>query len=178
MGFIFQETHLKGAYVIENHRFLDDRGVYQKNFESNIFKEQGINFNITESSDLYTKKGAIRGLHFQDGESQAKLVRVVKGKIYDVIVDLRKDSDTYMKHFSILLEENSNKSLFIPKGFAHGFLAVEDSIFAYHCDGKYQPEYCGGLRWNDPKLEIEWPLDEYGITNLIITEKDKSWKLL
>lgn len=178
MSFRFEEINIKGVYLIKHHIFSDERGLYVKNFEKTIFKKNGIDFDITESSDLYTKKGAIRGLHFQNGESQAKMVRVVKGKIFDVIFDLRENSDTFGNSFSVVLDEVDNIGLYIPKGFAHGFLALEDSIFAYHCDGEYEPNECGGLRWNDPKLKIEWPLQEYQIDHLIITEKDRNWPFL
>lgn len=178
MSFKFYKTPFEGVYAIKNHFFEDDRGIYSKNYEIDIFKEQGIDFSITESSDLYTKKGAIRGLHYQKGESQAKLVRVTKGKIFDVIIDLRKNSSTYMQVYTIILDEKNTNSLFIPKDFAHGFLALEDSIFSYHCDGKYKPELCGGIRWNDPKFNILWPIKEYNIKKLIITDKDSQWNLL
>ncbi|MFQ6791898.1 dTDP-4-dehydrorhamnose 3,5-epimerase [Thomasclavelia sp.] len=178
MSFKFHKTPFEGVYAIENHVFEDDRGIYSKNYEIDIFKKHGINFSITESSDLYTKKGAIRGLHYQKGESQAKLVRVIKGKIFDVIVDLRMSSPSYMQVYSIILDEKNINSLLIPKDFAHGFLALEDSIFSYHCDGEYQPELCGGIRWNDPKLDILWPIKEYNIEKLIITNKDSKWDLL
>jgi dTDP-4-dehydrorhamnose 3,5-epimerase len=178
MSFIFEKINIDGVYIIHPHKFEDNRGLYEKNLEMQIFKKNGIDFNVTESSDLYTKKGAIRGLHYQTGKSQAKLVRVLKGRIFDVIVDLRKESKTFQDVFTLILDDKSNFSLYIPKGFAHGFLALEDSIFAYHCDGQYEPNNCGGLRWNDPKLDIKWPIEENGITKLIITDKDNNWPLL
>lgn len=179
MSFQFINTNIKDLIIIKDHQFKDDRGLYQKNFEYNIFSKQGINFQITESSDLYTNKGAIRGLHYQEPESQAKLVRVVQGRVFDVVVDLRRDSKTFMKVFTIELDSKKGVSLLIPEGFAHGFLSLEDNtIFAYHCSGKYIPEQCGGLRWDDPKLNISWPLKKNGIEKLLITDKDKSWNLL
>lgn len=179
MTFKFTQAPLKGAYIIEPHCYNDNRGLYEKNFEFNIFKHEGINFKVTESSDLYTKKGAIRGLHYQEGASQAKLVRVIKGKVFDVIIDLRKESATYCKTFTIILDDSTNTSLYVPKGFAHGFLALEDSIFAYHCDGKYEPEKCGGLIWNDPDLDIDWPLHLIGHQdNLILSINDKNLQTL
>ena len=178
MSIVFEKEVIDGAWLISNHQYKDDRGVYEKNFEYNTFLENGIDFSITESSDLYTNKGSIRGIHFQLGSGQQKLIRVIKGKIYDVIVDIRKDSVNYLKHFSITLSDKDNYSLYIPNYYAHGFLALEDSIFSYHCSGKYEPEKCGGLRWNDPKLGIKWPLGEYGINKLLITEKDGNWNLV
>ena len=179
MSFQFINTNIKDLIIIKNHQFEDDRGLYQKNYEYNIFLEHGIDFKITESSDLYTNKGAIRGLHYQEPESQAKLVRVIHGRVFDVVVDLRKNSKTFMEVFTIELDDSKGLSLFIPEGFAHGFLALEnDTIFAYHCSGKYISKQCGGLRWNDPKLNIPWPIKENGIKKLLVTDKDKSWKLL
>ena len=112
-------------------------------------------------------------------ESQAKLVRTIKGKIFDVAVDMRSTSKTYMQYYSILLDDIENISVYITEGFAHGFLALEDKkIFSYHCCGRYLPEHCGGLRWNDPKLNIKWPLEQFKIEKLLITEKDQNWPLL
>lgn len=179
MAFDFIKTEFEGLFLIKPHKFEDFRGLYEKHYEANIFKENGLDLSFTESSDLYTNKGSIRGLHFQTVESQAKLVRVVKGKIFDVAVDMRKDSKTYMKHFSIILDDQENISVYIPEGFAHGFLALEDdTIFSYHCCGRYLPEFCGGLRWDDPKLNIKWPIEEYSINSMLITDKDQNWPLL
>lgn len=179
MAFDFIKTEFEGLFVIKPHKFEDFRGLYEKHYEANIFKEHGLDLSFTESSDLYTNKGSIRGLHFQTVESQAKLVRVVKGKIFDVAIDMRKDSKTYMKHFSIILDDQENISVYIPEGFAHGFLALEDdTIFSYHCCGRYLPEFCGGLRWDDPKLNIKWPIEEYSINSMLITDKDQNWPLL
>jgi len=179
MAFEFIHTEFEGLIVVKTHKFEDFRGLYEKHFEVNCFKENGLNLDFSESSDLYTNKGSIRGLHYQTVESQAKLVRVVKGKIFDVAVDMREESKTYMQHFSIILDDKENISVYIPEGFAHGFLALEeDTIFSYHCCGRYLPEFCGGLRWNDPKLGIKWPLEEYDIKELMITDKDRNWELL
>ena len=178
MAFEFIPTELDGVVIIKNHQFLDNRGNYEKHYERNIFLENKIDFIVNESSDLYTKKGSIRGLHFQTVESQAKLVRALKGAIFDVIIDLRFTSKTFGKHYSIVLEEQSGISLFIPEGFAHGFLALkDDTIFSYDCSGRYLPEYCGGILWNDPSFDIKWPLKEYGIKELIVSDKDQSWPI-
>lgn len=178
MSFEVIKTTFPEIILIKNHIFTDNRGIYCKNYELDEYKENGINFDITESSDLYTKKGSIRGLHFQVEEPQKKLVRVVKGKVYDVVVDIRENSDTYLKTFEIELSEKDGVSIYIPGGFAHGFLALEDTIFSYHCSGKYKPNFCKGIRWNDPKLNIQWPLKENDINDVIVTEKDREWKLL
>lgn len=179
MGLEFVKTEFDGLYIIRSHIYEDFRGEYEKHYEANAFRKMGLREMFTESSDLYTKKGAIRGLHYQVREEQAKLVRVVCGKTFDVAVDMRRDSKTFLKHFSIVLSGDDGIGVYIPEGFAHGFLALEDNtIFSYHSSGKYMPEYCGGLRWDDPKLNIKWPIEEYYIRELLITEKDKNWELL
>lgn len=173
MSFNFKQINIDGVYIIHPHKFEDERGLYEKHFELNTFRENGIEFNVTESSDLYSKKGSVRGLHYQLGKSQAKLVRVIKGKVFDVIVDLRQNSLTFGETFTIILDEYTNTSVYIPKGFAHGFLALEDCVFSYHCDGRYEPSKCGGIRFDDQLLSIDWPLEEIGgEENLIISEKD------
>lgn len=179
MAFEFFNTEFDGLVIIKPHKFEDFRGVYEKHYEANAYKENGLDLEFTESSDLYTNKGSIRGLHYQTVESQAKLVRVIKGKIFDVAVDMREGSKTYMQYFSIILDDKENLSVYIPEGFAHGFLALEDdTIFSYHCCGRYLPEFCSGLRWDDPKLGIDWPIEKYGIKEMLITDKDKNWPLI
>lgn len=179
MAFVFEETDFKGLWEIKAHLYPDDRGLYKKNFERKEFDVRGIDCNFTEASDLYTKKGALRGLHYQTVKSQAKLVRVVTGKLYDVAVDLREDSDTFKKVYSRLLDSEEHVGVYIPEGFAHGFIALEENtIFSYFCTGEYVPEACGGILWSDPKLKIDWPLSEYGIQEVIVTEKDKNWPTL
>lgn len=176
MSFEFYETEIPGLIIIEPHMFPDDRGLYKKNYEKYVYAEHGITCEFTESSDLYSKKGALRGLHFQTIESQAKLIHVLRGAVYDVAVDLRLDSPTFGKYKAQLLDENNRKVEFIPEGFAHGFIALaDDTIFSYQCSGRYVPEACGGIRWDDPELNIPWPLKEYGIENVIATEKDRIW---
>lgn len=176
MAFIFHETEIPGLIVIEPHTYPDDRGLYKKNYEKYIFAEHGITCEFTESSDLYSVKGALRGLHYQTEESQAKLIHVIKGALFDVAVDLRADSPTFGKYKTALLDEQNQKTIFIPEGFAHGFIALADNtIFSYQCSGRYIPEACGGIRWDDPTLNIPWPLKEFGVEQIIATEKDKTW---
>ena len=176
MSFIFHKTEIEGLLVIEPHMFPDDRGMYKKHYEKFIFAENGITCDFTESSDLYSRKGALRGLHYQTKESQAKLIHVINGKLYDVAVDLREGSATFGKYHTELLDSEEKKVFFIPEGFAHGFIALtENTIFSYQCSGRYIPVACGGIRWNDPTLNIPWPLKEYGITDVIATDKDKNW---
>lgn len=176
MAFQFIETEIKDLIVIEPHLFEDNRGIYRKYYEKAEFFAHNIRDEFWESSDLYSKKGALRGLHYQTGESQSKLIRVVSGKLFDVVVDLRKDSETFGKCHTELLSGEDNRTVYIPRGFAHGFIALEDNtIFSYQCGGQYVPEKCGGIIWNDSNLNIYWPLEEYGIQEIFATQKDKNW---
>lgn len=179
MAFEFQKTEIEGLVIIQPHIFIDNRGIYKKYYEKEVFDINGIAYKFTESSDLYSKKGALRGLHYQNEDSQAKLIRVIAGTLFDVALDLRNDSKTFGRYHTELLKAEDNKVIFIPEGFAHGFIALEENtIFSYQCSGSYVPESCGGIRWNDPKLNIPWPLVKYGIENVIATEKDKNWPTL
>ncbi len=176
MAISIASTDIDGLMVIAPHLFYDERGLYKKNYESDIYNEFGISRNFTESSDLYSVKGALRGLHYQKKYSQAKLLHVISGTIYDVAIDLRKDSRTFGKYHAELMKAEDNKVIFIPEGFAHGFITLsKEAIFSYQCSGKYDPDSCGGILWNDPDLGIEWPLEEYNIEKVICTEKDKNW---
>ena len=176
MAFKFMNTELDDLMIIQPHMFPDDRGLYKKYYEKSIFFDNGITCEFNESSDLYSCKGALRGLHYQTVNSQAKLIHVVSGVLFDVALDLRKDSKTFGQYHTELLKAEDNKVIFIPEGFAHGFIALTDNtIFSYQCSGKYIPEACGGILWNDPDLNIPWPLEESGIKEVIATEKDKNW---
>lgn len=176
MSIEFEKTEIEDLMIIKPHEFFDCRGVYRKNYEKNIFIQNGIKCDFTESSDLYSVKGALRGLHYQTENSQAKLIHVIKGKIYDVALDLRPTSKTYGMYHAELMDEKEHKVIFIPEGFAHGFISLmDDTIFSYQCSGKYIPEACGGIIWNDPDLDIPWPLQEYNIEKIKATEKDLHW---
>lgn len=176
MGFVFHETEIPGLLIIQPHMFPDERGLYKKNYEKYSFAEHGVYCEFTESSNLYSKKGSLRGLHYQTINSQAKLIHVIRGALFDVALDLRADSPTFGKYKAELLDEDNQIIEFIPEGFAHGFISLrDDTIFSYQCSGKYVPEACGGIRWNDPTLNIPWPLEEYGIKQIIATEKDRNW---
>ena len=176
MAFSFCETEIQGLLFIQPHMFFDDRGLYKKCYEKNIFSACGITCDFTESSDIYSKKGALRGLHYQTVESQAKLIHVIRGKLFDVALDLRADSPTFGRYASGILDAQNPCIVFIPEGFAHGFIALEeDTVFSYQCSGRYIPEACGGILWNDPALAIPWPLKEYGIDQVITTDKDSAW---
>lgn len=179
MAFEFKKTEIEGLLVIQPHMYPDERGLYKKCYERNIFVENGITCSFTESSDLYSKKGALRGLHYQTVESQSKLIHVISGVLFDVALDLREDSSSFGEYHTELLRAEDNKVVFIPERFAHGFIALTDNtVFSYQCSGSYIPEACGGIRWDDPELNIPWPLREYGVEQVIATEKDKNWPTL
>ena len=179
MGFSFKSTNVGGVLSIKPHIFLDNRGTYKKTYERNIFAENGIFLEFTECSDIHSTKGVLRGLHYQTEQSQAKLIHVLKGAIFDVAVDLRINSPTFGKYHAEILDDKTQKVIYIPENFAHGFLSLtDDSIFSYQCSGKYIPSACGGIKWNDATLNIPWPLKEYGIEEIIMTEKDSSWPTL
>ena len=173
-NFKFIPTFIKGLYEIEAFCAEDERGFFSKTFEKDLFSENGINFEVVENFYSHSKKGVLRGLHFQDVEPQAKLVGVIKGEVFDVAVDLRRDSETYLKWHSVILNEENNKMLYIPKGFAHGFLVLSDeAIVTYQCDNKYYKEYDTGIIYNDQDINIKWP--DIGM-EFIISDKDKKLK--
>lgn len=179
MSFEFKNTEMDGLLLITHHYYSDDRGTYKKFYEKKTFFENGVTCEFTESSDLCSKKGALRGLHYQTEDSQAKLIHVISGIIFDVALDLRENSPTFGCCHTELLKSTENKAVFIPEGFAHGFIALtDDVIFSYQSSGRYRPEECGGIRWNDPNLSIPWPLEEYGVKEIIVTEKDSNWPTL
>jgi dTDP-4-dehydrorhamnose 3,5-epimerase len=159
----FVETSLKGAYLIKPKVFRDERGFFLEFWNEKIFAENGIDVKfVQDNHSLSAKNGTLRGLHFQlPPNAQAKLVRVMRGKVYDVIVDLRKDSETFGKWEGFELSGNNFQMLFIPRGFAHAFLTLEDNTeFMYKVDNFYAPESDSGIIWNDPDLAIDWPVKE------------------
>lgn len=174
------ETGIDGLYVIEPTVFEDNRGFFMETYSKRDFEEIGITYEFVQDNHSKSSKGVLRGLHFQKEFPQAKLVRVIKGEVYDVAVDLRRDSKTYGKYYGVLLSEKNKKQFMIPRGFAHGFLVTSDEAeFVYKCDDFYHPGDEGGLIWNDENIGIEWPLDKVGgIENIIQSEKDKKWNKL
>lgn len=169
---IAEETKLKGCFIVTPRVFKDERGYFFESFNQLAFNEAiGRALNFVQDNQSYSTKGVLRGLHFQAGEhAQAKLVRVIKGKVLDVAVDLRKGSTTYGQYISEELSEDNNKQLFIPRGFAHGFIVLSDTaIFSYKCDNYYNKESEGGIIYNDRNLNIDWQLNE---DEFIISEKD------
>lgn len=168
-----KETHLKDCYVITPKLFKDERGYFLETFNQKVFsKETGIETYFVQDNLSKSSKGVLRGLHFQKGVSaQAKLVQVLEGKVLDVCVDLRTDSPTFGKHFSIYLDGLNKKQLYVPRGFAHGFIVLENNtIFSYKCDNYYDKASESGIIFNDKTLNIDWGFPE---ENLIISEKDK-----
>lgn len=175
--FNFQKTEIEGVYIIEPQVFGDNRGYFMETYNLDEFKEAGLNMTFVQDNQSKSKKGVLRGLHFQTEHSQGKLVRVIKGQVFDVAVDLRKNSDTYGKWVGVKLSDENKKQFYIPEGFAHGFLVLsEEAEFVYKCTDLYHPEFEGGIAWNDPEVGIEWPTD--GISQLIFSDKDKNWKNL
>ncbi len=161
MGFEFKELELKGAYLISNFYAGDNRGGFTKSFEKDIYRNAGIEFQLNETFASRSMKNVIRGLHFQTHNPQAKLVSVVAGSVWDVIVDLRPDSSTYKKWVAHELSAENHLSFFVPRGFAHGFASfADDTVMLYQCDGKYDPETDTGIRFNDPEIGIDWPVEE------------------
>lgn len=168
----FEKTELPGLWIVHPFMAGDERGCSFKQFEQGIFKAHGIMFQPYEELMSQSGKGVIRGLHFQRNYSQDKLVRVLRGAVYDVAVDLRKESPTFGKWKGIYLSAENRRMLYVPKGFAHGFLALEEgTLFHYLCGDRYDPESEGGILWSDPELSIEWPLDL--VEQTIISEKDR-----
>ena len=168
---------IEGLYVIEPTVFKDERGYFMETYNQNDFKEAGLNMTFVQDNQSMSVKGVLRGLHFQKQYPQGKLVRAVRGTVFDVAVDLRSDSKTYGKWFGVTLSAENKKQFYIPEGFAHGFLVLSDEAeFAYKCTDFYHPGDEGGLLWSDPEIGVEWPI-EPGM-ELIISEKDKKWSRL
>ena len=166
---------IEGLYVIEPTVFKDERGYFVETYNQNDMKEAGLDMVFVQDNQSMSTTGVLRGLHFQKQFPQGKLVRVVRGKVFDVAVDLRSDSKTYGKWFGVELSAENMKQFYIPEGFAHGFLVLSDEAeFCYKCTDFYHPGDEGGLAWNDPEIGVEWPLEE-GV-DLIISEKDQKWK--
>ena len=166
---------IEGLYVIEPTVFKDERGYFVETYNQNDMQEAGLDMVFVQDNQSMSTRGVLRGLHFQKQFPQGKLVRVVRGKVFDVAVDLRSDSKTYGKWFGVELSAENMKQFYIPEGFAHGFLVLSDEAeFCYKCTDFYHPGDEGGLAWNDPEIGVEWPLEE-GV-DLIISEKDQKWK--
>ena len=165
---------IEGLYVIEPTVFKDERGYFMETYNQNDFKEAGLDMVFVQDNQSMSVKGVLRGLHYQKQYPQGKLVRAVRGTVFDVAVDLREKSATYGKWFGVILSAENKKQFYIPEGFAHGFLVLSDEAeFAYKCTDFYHPGDEGGLKWDDPEIGVNWPIEE-GM-ELIISEKDKKW---
>ena len=175
--FKFTKTSIEGVYIIEPTVFGDERGYFMETYHQNEFKEAGLDLNFVQDNQSRSTKGVLRGLHFQYKNPQGKLVRVIKGAVFDVAVDLRRDSPTYGKWEGLILSEENKKQFYVPEGFAHGFLVLSEiAEFTYKCTDFYNSEDEGGILFNDPDIGIVWPLDD--INEVVLSEKDKKWKTL
>ena len=169
-NFNFNETDIRDVYVIDTNVYGDIRGYFMETYVESSFREAGLNYTFVQDNQSSSCKGVLRGLHFQIKHPQAKLVRVLSGEVFDVAVDLRKNSLTYGKWTGVVLSAENKKQFMIPRGFAHGFLVLSDyAEFAYKCDDIYHPEDQGGLMYNDPDIAIKWP----DVGKIILSEKDK-----
>ncbi len=169
-NYIFIETVIKDVYEIEVKRYGDNRGYFMETYKESDFIEAGLDYKFVQDNQSKSKAGVLRGLHFQINYPQAKLVRCLEGKVFDVCVDLRKSSSTYGKWAGVILSAEKGNMFMVPRGFAHGFVVLsETATIAYKCDELYHPEDEGGIMWNDPEIGIEWPFDG----EIILSEKDK-----
>ena len=173
----FKKTNIEGVYILEPLVFNDARGYFFEVWKKPEFDEHVGPVEFVQDNESKSSYGVLRGLHYQKGEfSQAKLVRVIKGKVLDVAVDLRKSSPTFGQHVMVELSDENKRQFFIPRGFAHGFLVLsEEAIFTYKVDNVYAPQADAGIRWNDPDLGIEWPID---LSKVQTSEKDLKQPLL
>jgi len=167
-----KHTPLKDCFILKPRVFKDERGLFYETFNQKVFEAvTGLKIDFIQDNQSVSSKGVLRGLHFQRSDmAQAKLVRAVKGKVLDIVVDLRKESETFGKSFSIILDDIENLQFFVPRGFAHGFITLsEQSIFAYKCDNFYDKESESGIIYNDATLALDWYLPK---EDFIISEKD------
>lgn len=171
--FNFIKTKIDGVYIIEAGVFGDNRGYFMETYNFNDFKVAGLDMVFVQDNQSKSKKGVLRGLHFQKTHPQGKLVRVISGEVFDVAVDIRKGSKTFGKWVGVTLSKENKRQFYIPEGFAHGFLVLSDEAeFCYKCTDFYHPEDEGGIAWDDPEICINWPLA--GIDEVILSEKDKN----
>lgn len=174
MSFEFIELNIKGTFRIIPRIFGDSRGYFTETYKTSDFESKGIAGDFRQDNQSFSKKGVLRGLHFQRyPHAQGKLVRVVKGKIFDVGVDIRKNSPNYGNYISAILSEENMEMLWIPEGFAHGFLALEDSVVLYKATNEYNKESEDGIIWDDPSIAVKWPE-----LPTEISPKDKGWPTL
>lgn len=176
MGFSAEKTPLSGLLILVPDVFGDERGFFMESYNQRDYAKLGIHTNFVQDNLVRSQKGILRGLHFQKRHPQAKLVQVLRGRVFDVAVDLRKTSPCYGQWYGVYLDNVHHKQLFVPAGFAHGYLTLSDPVmFSYKCSELYHPDDEGGLMWNDPDIGIKWPLDEIG--QPLLSDKDKKQPL-
>lgn len=180
-NFIFTKTSIDGVVIVDLRKFEDERGYFMETYKRSDFVKGGIDVDFVQDNQSASRKGVLRGLHFQKQFPQSKLVRVVSGKVFDVAVDLRKNSPTFGCWEGVVLSAENCRQFFIPKGFAHGFLVLSDyAEFCYKCDDVYHPDDEGGILWSDEAIGIDWPaLDgeaKFNKTKLILSDKDQKWQ--
>ncbi|MBP5551684.1 MAG: dTDP-4-dehydrorhamnose 3,5-epimerase [Bacilli bacterium] len=174
-NFTIIETSINDVYIIEPKKYGDNRGYFMEIYKESDFNKAGLDYKFIQDNQSKSKKGVLRGLHFQKNFPQAKLVRCIEGEVFDVCVDLRKNSPTYGKWEGVVLSAEKGNQFMIPRGFAHGFLVLsETATFCYKCDELYHPEDEGGVMWNDPEVGIKWPYEG----EVLLSEKDKLYKSL
>ena len=180
-NFVFTKTSIEGVVIVDVRKFEDERGYFMETYKRPDFVKGGIDVDFVQDNQSASNKGVLRGLHFQKQFPQSKLVRVVSGKVFDVAVDLRKNSPTFGRWEGVVLSAENRRQFFIPKGFAHGFLVLSDyAEFCYKCDDVYHPNDEGGILWSDEAIGIDWPaLDGDAVfdkTKLILSDKDQKWQ--
>jgi len=171
------ETGIEGLVIIEPTVFGDHRGFFLESYNKREFSEIGLTVEFVQDNHSKSKRGVLRGLHFQTKHQQGKLVRVIKGSVWDVAVDLREGSLTFGKWYGVFLSSANKKMFYLPEGFAHGFLTLEDDTeFLYKTTDYYYPEYDAGIKYDDQEIGIEWPLAEYRLSkeDILLSEKDKN----
>ena len=175
--FKLTKTSIEGLVIIEPTLFGDERGYFMETYNQDEFKALGLNMRFVQDNQSKSKKGVLRGLHLQTKYPQGKLVRVLRGEVFDVGVDLRKDSPTYGKWEGAILTEANNKMLYVPEGFAHGFLVLsQEAVFTYKCTNLYHPEYDSGIIYSDSDIGIQWPMEL--VDDIILSDKDRKLKTL
>lgn len=173
--FAFEQTKIQGLIEVTPFRADDVRGYFTKDYSKEIFQEHGISHNLEEVFYTTSHRGVIRALHFQREKQQPKLVRCIHGHVFDVVVDLRKDSETFMQWLGFELSGENGREVLVPAGCAHGYLVLEESIVSYKCAEKFYGEYDDGIMWNDKDIHVEWPLARIGgPDHVILAEKDKN----
>jgi dTDP-4-dehydrorhamnose 3,5-epimerase len=168
-------TEIPDLLLIEPTVFQDERGFFMESYHKLEFAELGLKMDFVQDNHSQSQKGVLRGLHFQTEHAQGKLIRVIRGRVWDVAVDVRRGSPTLGRWFGVVLSEQNKKMMYVPAGFAHGFLTLEDATeFIYKCTDYYYPRYDGGIRFDDPDIGIQWPFKEYGLRKeeLLLSEKD------